>query len=45
MSRLARQPPPCWLGLESVKRDDIIGYQRDARAPLKVPRALSCVHE
>ncbi len=36
MSRPAGQPPRCGMGLESAKRDDLIGFQHDARAPLKV---------
>jgi tRNA-(MS[2]IO[6]A)-hydroxylase (MiaE)-like len=38
MSRLAGQTPLCGVALESAKRDDIIGFQRDARAPLEGPR-------
>jgi tRNA-(MS[2]IO[6]A)-hydroxylase (MiaE)-like len=38
MSRLAGQPPLCGVAWESAKRDDIIRFQRDARAPLEGPR-------
>jgi hypothetical protein len=38
MSRLAGQPPLCGVARESAKRDDIIRFQRDARAPLEGPR-------
>jgi hypothetical protein len=38
MSRVAGQPPRC--GLESAKRYDIIGFQRDARALLKVATGI-----